>query len=86
MPQATITRIEHYEDGSVHVKFGKPGRTFQSMEHLRLWADSQLSQETLRAIAVLAAMKKAPALKNAALVNGTRAKIDFDDPTPIEVA
>lgn len=86
MPQARITRVDHDDaTGSVQIFFGKSGLTFQSMEHVKIWVEREGGREALQALAVRAAIKKAPTLRNAAVVNGTRVKIEFDDPNPIEV-
>ena len=85
MPQATVTQIDHDDaTGRVHIRWGKHGMVFQTVQHARQWVDDQLSVETLRALALRSAIKKSPALKSPSVI-GSRASIDFTLANPVEV-
>jgi hypothetical protein len=83
-----LTDIDHDKDGGVHVRWGKHGLQFQSIEQLTDWVQSVLSREEVRRAMLL---RRALRMTNGTLkpvrdVRGLRVEVDFESDTPVTIA
>jgi hypothetical protein len=83
-----LTDIDHEKDGGVHVRWGKHGIQFQSLELLKDWVADVLQREDVRRAMTL---RRALKLTNGTLkpvkdVRGLRVDVDFESDTPVTIS
>lgn len=83
-----LTDIHHEKDGGVHVRWGKNGIQFNSIEHASEWVADVLSREDVRRAMLL---RRALRMTNGTLrpvrdVRGLKLVIDFESDTPVVIA
>lgn len=83
-----LSDIDHEPDGGVHVRWGKHGIQFQSLEHLKDWVADVLNREDVRRAMLLrrALRMTKGKLKPVEDVRGLKLVIDFESDTPVVVA
>lgn len=83
-----LTDIDHEPGGKVHVRWGKHGIEFQSLDHLKDWVADILSREDVRRAMLLrrALRMTGGTLRPVRDVRGLRIEVDFELDQPVTIA
>ena len=83
-----LTDIDHEKDGGVHVRWGKHGIQFSSLEALKDWVADVLQREDVRRAMLLrrALRMTSGTLKPVKDVRGLRVEVDFESDSPVTIA